>query len=178
MFATPGRVPHCRLQTPCVKITGHVSASATRDHRHTRSNSVNAYTQSYRPCKPKHQQGNKGGRAMTDRADETGPPETLAARLNKLFASVRKPGGAEYSQREVAEGVTELGEPISHSYVGQLRKGEKDNPTLRHLRGLARFFGVPVEYFTNDDVAAQVDLELDKLRALQALRVRTAAMRA
>jgi transcriptional regulator with XRE-family HTH domain len=115
---------------------------------------------------------------MTDRADETGLPETLAARLNKLFASVRKPGGAEYSQREVAEGVTAAGEPISHSYVGQLRKGEKDNPTLRHLRGLARFFGVPVEYFTNDDVAAQVDLELDKLRALQALRVRTAAMRA
>jgi transcriptional regulator with XRE-family HTH domain len=113
---------------------------------------------------------------MTDRIDERGPV-SLAERLNKLFASVRKPDGTEYSQREVAEGVTAAGEPISHSYVGQLRKGEKDNPTLRHLRGLARFFGVPVEYFTNDDVAAKVDHELDLLQALQALRVRTAAMR-
>ncbi len=113
---------------------------------------------------------------MSDRTDRNGP-DTLATRLDKLFTAVRRPDGAEYSQREVAEGVTAAGEPISHSYVGQLRKGEKDNPTLRHLRGLARFFGVPVEYFTRDDVAAKVDHELDLLHALQTLRVRTAAMR-
>lgn len=114
---------------------------------------------------------------MSDGSDQAGPT-SLAARLEKLFASVRKADGSEYSQREVAEGVTAGGEPISHSYVGQLRKGEKDNPTLRHLRALAKFFGVPVEYFTNDDVAAQVETELDKLRALQDLRIRTAALRA
>ncbi|WP_213451250.1 helix-turn-helix domain-containing protein [Rhizomonospora bruguierae] len=114
---------------------------------------------------------------MTERVDGAGS-SSLRKRLDKLFTSVRKPDGTEYSTREVAEGVTEIGEPISHTYVGQLRRGEKDNPTLRHLRGLAKFFGVPVEYFTNDQVSAEVDHELDTLSALQALRVRTAAMRA
>ncbi len=114
---------------------------------------------------------------MTDRVDRAGS-ESLQKRLDKLFTSVRKNDSTEFSAREVAEGVAKLGEPISHTYVGQLRRGEKDNPTLRHLRGLAKFFGVPVEYFTNDEIAAEVDHELDKLNALQALRVRTAAMRA
>lgn len=109
----------------------------------------------------------------------TGPaePESLAARLDKLFKSVRRPDGSEFSYREVAEAVTEGGEPISYSYIAQLRTGIKDNPTLRHMRGLARFFGVPVEYFTNDQLAARVDLQLELLTTLQDLEVRHVAMR-
>ena len=104
-------------------------------------------------------------------------PESLAARLDKLFRSVRRPDGTEFSFREVAEAVTEAGEPISHSYIAQLRSGIKDNPTLRHMRGLARFFGVPVEYFTNDRLAARVDLQLDLLTVLRELEVRHVALR-
>jgi transcriptional regulator with XRE-family HTH domain len=104
-------------------------------------------------------------------------PEPLAARVDKLFRTVRRPDGREYSHREVADAITAAGEPISHSYIGQLRAGDKDNPTLRHLRALARFFGVPVEYFTSDVVAAEVNRELDVLAALKELRVQTVALR-
>src|SRR6476660_5351082 len=104
-------------------------------------------------------------------------PGSLAQRLDNLFTKVRKPGGREYSHREVAEAITLAGEPISYSYIGQLRAGDKDNPTLRHLRALARFFGVPVEYFTSERLAAEVDRELDLAAALQDLRVQTVALR-
>jgi transcriptional regulator with XRE-family HTH domain len=104
-------------------------------------------------------------------------PEPLAARVDKLFRTVRRPDGREYSHREVADAITTAGEPISHSYIGQLRAGDKDNPTLRHLRALARFFGVPVEYFTSEAVAAEVNRELDVLAALKELRVQTVALR-
>ena len=113
---------------------------------------------------------------MTERGDSTarGP---LADRLDKLFRSVRRPDGREYSHREVSEAITRAGEPISHSYIGQLRAGQKDNPTLRHMRALARFFGVPVEYFTSTELAAEVNRELDLLVALKDLRVHAVALR-
>ncbi|WP_158289874.1 helix-turn-helix domain-containing protein [Micromonospora sp. S4605] len=103
--------------------------------------------------------------------------QTLAQRLDNLFLSVRRPDGREHSHREVAEAVTAAGEPISHSYIGQLRAGDKDNPTIKHLRALARFFGVPVEYFTNEETAADVDRELRMLTALKELQVKTVALR-
>ncbi|HEY0697076.1 MAG TPA: hypothetical protein VGD43_04630, partial [Micromonospora sp.] len=77
----------------------------------------------------------------------------------------------------VADAVTAAGEPISFAYIGQLRNGEKDNPHLRHLRGLARFFGVPVEYFTSDTLVREVDRELDLVAALHQMRARTVALR-
>lgn len=101
----------------------------------------------------------------------------LAERLDRLFDTVRRPDGKIYSLREVADGVTATGEPISHAYVGQLRKGQRSDPSLGHLRGLARFFGVPVEYFTSTQVAAEVDKELDLAAALQQMRARTVALR-
>ncbi|AXH93570.1 helix-turn-helix domain-containing protein [Micromonospora aurantiaca] len=103
--------------------------------------------------------------------------QTLAQRLDNLFLSVRRPDGREYSHREVAEAVTAAGEPISHSYIGQLRAGDKDNPTIKHLRALARFFGVPVEYFTNEEIATDVDRELRMLTALKELQIKTVSLR-
>jgi transcriptional regulator with XRE-family HTH domain len=110
--------------------------------------------------------------------DADGPrPSSLAARLDKLFRTVRRADGKEFSHREVAEGITAAGESISHTYVGHLRSGKQDNPTLKHLRALARFFGVPVEYFTNDRLAGQVGVELELAAALQDLQVKTVALR-
>jgi transcriptional regulator with XRE-family HTH domain len=51
-----------------------------------------------------------------------------------------------------------------------MRSGERDNPTIKHLRGLASFFGVPLEYFTREDVAEQVDKELHLVSSLRELR--------
>ena len=113
---------------------------------------------------------------MTPHADGSAG-ETLAQRLDNLFRTVRRDDGREFSHREVAEAVTAGGEPISHSYIGQLRAGDKDNPTIKHLRALARFFGVPVEYFTNEEIAADVDRELRMLTALKDLQIKTVALR-
>ena len=101
----------------------------------------------------------------------------LADRLNRLFDRIRKPDGSVFSLREVADASTAAGEPISHAYIGQLRTGRKNDPALSHLRALAKFFGVPVEYFTCAELAAEVDRELDLAAALRQVRARTVALR-
>ncbi|RZU51276.1 hypothetical protein EV385_3086 [Krasilnikovia cinnamomea] len=112
--------------------------------------------------------------------DESSPPQpgsSIADRLNALFDKVRKPDGTLYSLREVADAVTAAGDPVSHGYIGHLRSGRSTDPTLSHLKGLARFFGVPVEYFTSEAVATEVDNELILAAALQQVRTRTVALR-
>jgi ESX-1-secreted protein regulator len=105
---------------------------------------------------------------MSDAAEPRGGP--LSERLDHLFRTVVKPDGSPYSHREAGEAISRDHEPISHAYIGQLRSGERDNPTIKHLRGLAAFFGVPVEYFTRDDIVEQVDKELQLISTLRDLR--------
>ncbi|MYW90514.1 helix-turn-helix transcriptional regulator [Amycolatopsis rubida] len=93
--------------------------------------------------------------------------EILAARLNKLFATVKPRNGQEYTNDFVAEAITATGVKISGSYIWHLRKARKDNPTLRHLYALAAFFGVPPSYFFDDAVTDRVDEQLQKLQAAQ-----------
>lgn len=59
---------------------------------------------------------------------------------------------------------------ISQSYIWQLRKGRKINPTLRHVQALAKFFGVPAAYFVDTGVAERVDRQLKILAAEQTRR--------
>jgi transcriptional regulator with XRE-family HTH domain len=77
---------------------------------------------------------------MADRSEG----RTLAERLEMLFKTVQ-PLRREYTNEEVARGCTEVGQgTFSKTYVWQLRTGQWDNPTKRHLEALAAFFGVPV----------------------------------
>ncbi|MBA0127263.1 helix-turn-helix transcriptional regulator [Haloechinothrix sp. YIM 98757] len=96
-----------------------------------------------------------------------GPEQTLADKLNRLFATCPRADGREYSNQQVASAVQDSGvvRTISPSYIWQLRTGAKDNPTYRHLRGLAEFFGVPVSYFFDDEVSDRVDARLAEIRA-------------
>ncbi|MFJ6885329.1 helix-turn-helix domain-containing protein [Streptomyces californicus] len=103
---------------------------------------------------------------------------TLADKLNHLFQVVVPSGRGVYGNEEVAQKITEAGVPISSSYIWLLRKGQRDNPTMRHLEGLAKFFGVPPAYFFDDEVTGQVDKQLDLLHAMQDSRVRSLALRA
>ena len=48
---------------------------------------------------------------------------------------------------------------------------------MKHIEGLAAFFGVPVNYFFNDDVANRVDTELDMIVALRETPIRHRASR-
>ena len=90
---------------------------------------------------------------------------TLAQRLDHLFDTVRRPDGQEYTNEHVANAVSATGVTISQSYIWQLRKQKKDNPTLKHLQALADFFGVPPAYFFDDAVAGQIDDRIEALRA-------------
>jgi transcriptional regulator with XRE-family HTH domain len=102
---------------------------------------------------------------VVDRASR----RTLADKLNHLFAQYTTRGGQEYSNEHVAAAITAQGEvKISQSYIWQLRKSKKDNPTFKHLHALAGFFGVPVSYFFDDEVTDRVDQQLAQLKSEQA----------
>jgi transcriptional regulator with XRE-family HTH domain len=104
---------------------------------------------------------------------------SLASKLDHLFRTIRPRSGGEYSFEEVAEGVRERGGPtISATYVWQLRRGIRDNPTKRHLEALAGFFGVPPAYFFDDEATERIDAELELLNALRDASVRQIALRA
>jgi len=109
--------------------------------------------------------------------DQSAP--TLADKLDRLFEAVHPAGRGPYSNEEVAALIREQGGPtISATYIWLLRKGQRNNPTLKHLEALANFFGVPAAYFFDDETAAKVDAELALLNALKDLGVQRLALRA
>lgn len=82
-------------------------------------------------------------------------PATLAEKINHLLtgqAEVDADGKPSY--KKMAAKIAKLsGESFSAAYLWQLHRGERTNPTLRHLRAMAQYFDVPVSYFTDDEVA-------------------------
>ncbi|MFG3112876.1 XRE family transcriptional regulator [Streptomyces sp. NPDC048197] len=99
-------------------------------------------------------------------SEETG--RSLAEKINYLFATIKDDDGREYSNEYAANAISQTGINISMSYIWQLRKGKKDNPTVRHLQGLASFFGVPISYFFDDAVARQVHGRLVQMESERA----------
>lgn len=102
-------------------------------------------------------------------AEQARGRRSFADRLNHLFAYKTQRDGQEYSNEQVAAAITAHGEvKISQSYIWQLRKSKKDNPTYKHLQALAGFFGVPVSYFFDDEVTDRVESQLERLKSEQA----------
>lgn len=94
---------------------------------------------------------------------------SVAVRLEKLFATRINPAtGRTYTLPEVEAAIRDQAEglppdqrkrrEISRTYVWQLRKGERDNPTVLHLQSLAELFRVPVGYFV-DDIRSEAELD-------------------
>ena len=106
-------------------------------------------------------------------------PLSLADKLNRLFETVHPAGRGEYSPEEVAKGINEVGGgSISPAYIYLLRKGQRDNPTKRHLELLAAFFGVTPAYFFDDEAARKIDAQLELLAAMRDQDVLQVALRA
>ncbi len=104
---------------------------------------------------------------------------TFAEKLDRLFRTVRPQGREEFTPDEVSSAIAKRGGPtISSTYIYMLRRGQRDNPTKKHLEALADFFGVPPAYFFDDETAARVNAELDVLVALRDASVRDIALRA
>lgn len=108
---------------------------------------------------------------------EDGIPH-LADRLNALFDRVPDQNGVLYNNVSAARELTEIGVPVSPSYLGQLRAGKKDNPTAKLLNAIAKIFGVPVAYFLDgDEQAERLQKELDLLILIRDSRVQGVATR-
>jgi transcriptional regulator with XRE-family HTH domain len=108
----------------------------------------------------------------------------LADKLSWLFDHIHPPGRGPYGFAEAARLIkARSGIRIAESYIGYLVKGKRHNPTLKHLRGLAALFGVPIGYLAGepqDDegpVSASVAQQLDLLHGLQNGRVKAIAQR-
>jgi transcriptional regulator with XRE-family HTH domain len=103
---------------------------------------------------------------------------TLAARLDRLFRTFRRPDHSEYTYEEVAKALAARGGPtISATYLWQLRTGRRDNPTKHHLEALADFFGVSPAYFFDESAVERIDQQLELLASLSDARVSQIALR-
>jgi transcriptional regulator with XRE-family HTH domain len=112
---------------------------------------------------------------------QTAPPKGLfAQRLDHLFRTVHSKDRGPYTPAEVAGAINSAaGEHVvSATYVWLLRTGQRDNPTLRHLLALAKFFGVPPVYFLPDDTTQDRELPAEVVAALTDDNVRDLALRA
>lgn len=105
------------------------------------------------------------------------PARSLADKLDALFKAVR-PDKGEFSYEDVASALRQAGgRTISATYVWQLRRGIRDNPTKKHLEALAQFFGVTPSYFFDEETARKIEAELDLLTAMHSASVRELALR-
>ena len=103
---------------------------------------------------------------------------SLAEKLERLFQTVHPPGRSPYSNAEVASALQRDGGPtVSATYLWQLRKGLRANPTKAHLEALARFFGVNPSYFFDESSKADMDGQLAMLAVMRDAGVRAIALR-
>lgn len=107
-----------------------------------------------------------------------GLQRSLADRINQLFSTIYPADRGPYSEREVVDWLAAHDGPtISRNYLHWLRTGERDNPTVDHLRAIARFFGVSPSYLLEDD-SDDIHRDLEFLAALKEQDIQTILLRA
>ena len=85
------------------------------------------------------------------------PGPSLAEKLESLFQTVHAAGRSPHSNAEVAAALQRDGGPtVSATYLWQLRRGLRANPTKAHLEALARFFGVNPSYFFDETPGSEI----------------------
>lgn len=112
---------------------------------------------------------------------QTRPPEGLfARRLDHLFRAVHPKDRGPYTPADVADAINAAaGERVvSGTYLWLLRTGQRDNPTMKHLIAIARFFGVPPTYFFPDDSLDENAVPAELTAALGDEKVREMALQA
>jgi transcriptional regulator with XRE-family HTH domain len=102
---------------------------------------------------------------------------TLSEKVDRLFRIYPSPRGREYTYREVAAAISQQDSvTFSPAYLWQLRTGVKDNPTIRHLQALARFFDVSPAYFFDEELTEFPDIEVRLLAASRRETLRRMAL--
>jgi transcriptional regulator with XRE-family HTH domain len=100
-------------------------------------------------------------------------PETFAEKLDRLFKTVTKSSGEEYSPEEIHVASNKA---ITSSYIYRLRAGKSTNPTIEKVKVLADFFGVDPAYFFAEQ-ATEPEVDPDRLISSIALRARMMDMK-
>lgn len=102
------------------------------------------------------------------------PRRTLAEKINRLFETIHPPDRGPWSNQDVERWLTERatvdgdGLTISANYLLMLRNGQRDNPTMRNVQAMAKFFQVDPGYFLrNDDDTEQTYADLQLLGAIR-----------
>ncbi|CAN3132266.1 helix-turn-helix domain-containing protein [Mycobacterium sp. smrl_JER01] len=110
-------------------------------------------------------------------AGEVGDPD-LAAKLNKLFATMHADGKKPDSNEKVVASLAERGVRITPQYLGQIRAGKKTNVDANTLRALAEHFGVTASYLIERGPQEDIEAQLSFLRLLRDEKIRAIATRA
>jgi transcriptional regulator with XRE-family HTH domain len=103
----------------------------------------------------------RAGRLAFHESDVIRHGMTLAEKIKFLREHLLL-DGRELSYREIAQRAKDKGYDLSHQTVHSLEKGEKKNPTLNAVKGIAAAFGVTASFFLNDDD----EFILNQLKAL------------
>lgn len=85
---------------------------------------------------------------------------TLADKLELLFATFTQPDGSPYSYQDVENGTDHA---VTAAYVWKLRAGKATNPSYRVLEAIAAFFDVPIDYFASEQIVSDDYLQRLKL---------------
>jgi transcriptional regulator with XRE-family HTH domain len=107
-------------------------------------------------------------------SDNRRPPRTLAEKINRLFETIHPPDRGPWSNQEVERWLAERaavdgdGLTISANHLLLLRKGQRENPTMRNVRAMAKFFKIDPGYFLrDDDESEQIYADLRLLGAIR-----------
>lgn len=98
--------------------------------------------------------------------------EAFAPKLQRLFASVRRSDGPQYSKAEVATAVG-----VSRGYLYDLLNG-KYEPGYALVVKLAEFFEVELEYFADTEKSREINRQYELLARLGENNVNKLATRA
>lgn len=80
----------------------------------------------------------------------------LAEKLEWLIANIRDIDGSRATAAKIAAWLTEHDVPASASHIANLRQGYRSNPDWRVLDGIATYFGIPNQYWSDESVEQAV----------------------
>lgn len=112
-----------------------------------------------------------------DEFDGEGLPR-LAEQLNHLFAAVPRSAGSQrpHSNDSAAQALEDYGIRVTGAALAHFRAGRRTNPSARLLAGVARLFGVPVDYFFDAELERDVNSRLSRLVTARDEQVRALLM--
>src|SRR5919108_1717339 len=90
---------------------------------------------------------------------------SFGEKLAHLIETVHPPDRGPYSYREIEAGIADHPGAMTAAYINQLVKGKQPHPRSHYIEALASFFGVPVTYFFDDEVARRIDDQIAQISA-------------